>query len=109
MPAAGSATTLWVLPHYEREGHMVNLLAAMLVQAEPVAAGDPLLGIGLGIGLALLGAGLGLGWIGSQTAQAIARQPAAADSIRATSLLIAFLMEGATIIAIIMTFVAKIA
>lgn len=91
---------------------MINLLAAMLVQSQPAAQapGEALavVGVGLGIGLALLGAGLGLGWIGSQTAQAIARQPAAANDIRGTSLLIAFLMEGATIIAIIMSLVAKI-
>jgi F-type H+-transporting ATPase subunit c len=88
---------------------MLNMLAAMRVQAEPAgAAVNEVLGVGLGIGLALLGAGLGLGWIGSQTAQAIARQPAAANDIRGTSLLIAFLMEGATIIAIIMSLVAKL-
>ncbi|MGD2135969.1 MAG: hypothetical protein PVF27_07410 [Gemmatimonadales bacterium] len=88
-----------------------NMLAALALQAEPAteaAAGNPMLGVGIGIGLALLGAGLGLGWIGSQTAQAIARQPEAANEIRGTPMLIAFLMEGATIIAIIMTFVAKI-
>lgn len=91
---------------------MTNMLAAMLVQTDAAtAAADgsmAVIGVGLGIGLALLGAGLGLGWIGSQTAQAIARQPAAANDIRGTSLLIAFLMEGATIIAIIMSLVAKI-
>jgi F-type H+-transporting ATPase subunit c len=90
---------------------LTNMLAAMLIQGEPAAAagsGMAVVGVGLGIGLALLGAGLGLGWIGSQTAQAIARQPAAANDIRGTSLLIAFLMEGATIIAIIMSLVAKI-
>jgi len=87
-----------------------NLLAALALQGEPVAAAtDPMLGVGIGIGLALVGAGIGLGLIGSHTAQAIARQPEAAADIRATPLLIAFLMEGATIIAIIMTFVAKIA
>jgi F-type H+-transporting ATPase subunit c len=91
---------------------LINMLAATLVQTQEAAqAGSDALavvGSGLGIGLALLGAGLGLGWIGSQTAQAIARQPAAANDIRGTSLLIAFLMEGATIIAIIMALVAKI-
>jgi F-type H+-transporting ATPase subunit c len=88
---------------------LTNMLAAMLLQAEPVVTvSNTSVGAGLGIGLALLGAGLGLGWIGSQTAQAIARQPEAANDIRGTSLLIAFLMEGATIIAIIMAFVAKV-
>jgi F-type H+-transporting ATPase subunit c len=69
---------------------------------------NAVLGVGIGIGLALVGAGLGLGRIGGQAAEAIARQPEAADAIRATSLLIAFLMEGATIIAVIMALVAKL-
>jgi F-type H+-transporting ATPase subunit c len=88
---------------------LTNMLAMLVQGAEPVVTvSNTSVGAGLGIGLALLGAGLGLGWIGSQTAQAIARQPEAANDIRGTSLLIAFLMEGATIIAIIMAFVAKV-
>lgn len=66
------------------------------------------LGAGIGMGLALVGAGLGLGRIGGQAAEAIARQPEAANDIRGTALFIAFLMEGATIIAVIMALVASI-
>jgi F0F1-type ATP synthase membrane subunit c/vacuolar-type H+-ATPase subunit K len=44
----------------------------------------------------------GLGWLWW------VRVPEAANDIRGTSLLIAFLMEGATIIAVIMALVAKI-
>jgi F-type H+-transporting ATPase subunit c len=66
------------------------------------------LGVALGIGMVLIGAGVGLGKIGGQAAEAIARQPEAAGDIRGTALLIAFLMEGATIIAVIMALVAKI-
>jgi len=72
------------------------------------ATSDSTLGVGIGIGLALVGAGIGLGRIGGEAAQAIARQPEAANDIRGTSLLIAFLMEGATIIAVIMALVAKL-
>ena len=60
------------------------------------------------LGLALIGAGLGLGRIGGQAAEAIARQPEAANDIRGTALFIAFLMEGATIIAVIMSLAAKL-
>jgi len=70
--------------------------------------GYVVLGVGLGIGLALVGAGLGLGRIGGQAAEAIARQPEAANDIRGTALFIAFLMEGATIIAVIMSLAAKL-
>ena len=59
------------------------------------------LGAGIGIGLAILGAGLGLGRIGGQTAEAIARQPEAGAEIRGAALIIAVLLEGATIIALV--------
>ena len=88
---------------------LFNLLA--VIQAEPAAAAVPdypVLGVGIGIGLSLIGAGLGLGRIGGQAAEAIARQPEATADIRGTALLVAFLMEGATIIAVIMSLVAKL-
>ncbi|MEE8193055.1 MAG: ATP synthase F0 subunit C [Gemmatimonadales bacterium] len=87
--------------------NILPLLAVVQDSAQSAAA-DSTLGVGIGIGLALVGAGLGLGRIGGEAAQAIARQPEAANDIRGTALLIAFLMEGATIIAVIMALVAKI-
>jgi F-type H+-transporting ATPase subunit c len=80
-------------------------LAAQVAAAKGTNA---VLGVGIGIGLALVGAGLGLGRIGGQAAEAIARQPEAAGDIRGTALFIAFLMEGATIIAVIMALAAKL-
>ncbi len=89
---------------------LTNILPLLTVVQDSAqsAAADSTLGVGIGIGLALVGAGLGLGRIGGEAAQAIARQPEAANDIRGTALLIAFLMEGATIIAVIMALVAKI-
>ena len=75
---------------------------------EAAKGGIAVVGVGIGIGLALVGAGLGLGRIGGQAAEAIARQPEAVNDIRGTALFIAFLMEGATIIAVIMSLVAKL-
>ena len=62
----------------------------------------------LGIGLAILGAGLGLGRIGGQTAEAIARQPEAGAEIRGAALIIAVLLEGATIIALVFGLLFKL-
>lgn len=89
---------------------LFHLLAVVQEAAEPAAGviDFTVLGVGIGIGLALIGAGIGLGRIGGQAAEAIARQPEAAADIRGTALLVAFLMEGATIIAVIMSLVAKI-
>ena len=91
---------------------LLNILAALqdpsfVVTVDAAKEGYVVLGVGLGIGLALIGAGLGLGRIGGQAAEAIARQPEAANDIRGTALFIAFLMEGTTIIAVIMSLAAK--
>ena len=89
---------------------MLMLLAAVQEAAEAATGAMDLstFGVAIGIGMVLIGAGVGLGRIGGQAAEAIARQPEAAGDIRGTALLIAFLMEGATIIAVIMALVAKI-
>lgn len=70
---------------------------------------NALLGAGIGIGLAIIGAGIGLGRIGGQTAEAIARQPEAEGAIRGATLLIAILLEGATIIALVFALLFKLA
>jgi len=67
-----------------------------------------LLGAAIGIGLAIIGAGIGLGRIGGQAAEAIARQPEAAGEIRGAALLIAVLLEGATIIALVFALLFKL-
>lgn len=67
-----------------------------------------LFGAAIGIGLAIIGAGLGLGRIGGPAAEAIARQPEAAGEIRGAALLIAVLLEGATIIALVFALLFKL-
>lgn len=67
-----------------------------------------LLGAALAIGMAIIGAGIGLGRIGGQAAEAIARQPEAAGEIRGAALLIAVLLEGATIIALVFALLFKL-
>ncbi|MEM6561216.1 MAG: ATP synthase F0 subunit C [Planctomycetota bacterium] len=59
------------------------------------------LGKGVGLGLAIMGAGRGIGAIGSHTVDAIARQPEAAGPIGQNGLILAALIEGATLFAII--------
>jgi len=67
-----------------------------------------LFGAAIGIGLAIIGAGLGLGRIGGQAAEAIARQPEAAGEIRGAAIVIAVLLEGATIIALVFALLFKL-
>ena len=87
---------------------MLNMLA--LLQEATTAAGADygLMGAGFAIGLAIIGAGIGLGRIGGQVAESIARQPEAAGDIRGAGLLIAVLLEGATIIALVFALLFKL-
>jgi F-type H+-transporting ATPase subunit c len=58
----------------------------------------------LGMGLAVIGAGIGIGQIGGKAMEAIARQPEAVGDIRANMILTAALVEGAALIAIVVSF-----
>ncbi len=61
----------------------------------------------IGAGLAVIGAGLGIGNIGAKAMEAIARQPEAVGDIRSNMILMAALIEGATLIMIILAFFVK--
>ena len=60
-----------------------------------------IMGAGIGAGLAAIGAGIGIGKIGGSAMEAIARQPEAAGDIRMNMIIIAALVEGVALIAII--------
>ena len=59
------------------------------------------LGLSIGAGLATIGAALGIGRIGSSAMEAIARQPEAVDTIRTNMIVIAALVEGVALFAVI--------
>ena len=61
----------------------------------------------IGAGIAALGAGIGVGLIGSRAMDAIARQPEAAGKIQINMILAAALIEGATLFAVAVGFLAK--
>ena len=75
------------------------LLSTLLQAAE--AASLTGFGAALGAGLAVIGAGIGIGKIGGSAMEAIARQPEAAGDIRMNMIIIAALVEGVALIAII--------
>jgi len=92
---------------------LLNLVqdASNVVGADIVAAAkntNALLGAGIAMGLAVVGAGIGLGRIGGQATEAIARQPEAAGEIRGAAILIAVLLEGVTIIALVFALLFKL-
>ena len=81
------------------------LLSTLLLQA---AAGASLgkLGAAIGAAVAGIGAAWGIGKIGSSAMEAIARQPEAAGDIRMSMIIIAALMEGVALFAIVVCFLA---
>ena len=60
----------------------------------------------LGAGIAAIGAGIGIGKIGASAMEAIARQPEAAGDIRSSMIVIAALVEGVALFAVIVCVLA---
>ena len=60
---------------------------------------------GLGIGLGLIGAGIGFGRIGSSALDAMARQPEVAPRVLTGMLIIAAMLEGLGLAAVVLAFV----
>ena len=58
----------------------------------------------IGAALAVIGAGSGVGYIGGKAMEGISRQPEAMGDIRANMLIMAALIEGIALIAIILSF-----
>lgn len=66
-----------------------------------------LLGAGIGIGLSVIGAGIGIGQIGNGATQGIARQPEAAATIQTAAIILAALIEGVALFALVITILYK--
>ncbi len=62
-----------------------------------------LLGAAIGAGLASIGAGIGIGRIGGQASEAIARQPEAGAEIRGQAIVLAALIEGVALFAVVVS------
>jgi F-type H+-transporting ATPase subunit c len=82
------------------------MLGTILLQATAMSAGIGKLGATIGAGLAVIGAGIGIGRIGGSAMESMARQPSAAGDIRTSMLIIAALVEAASLFAIVVCFLA---
>ena len=73
-----------------------------------ILAAEALVGLGASIGAAIaaIGAGIGIGKIGGSAMEAIARQPEAAGDIRSNMIVIAALIEGVALSAVIVCILA---
>ena len=60
-------------------------------------------GAAIGAGIVAVGAGMGIGRIGATANEGIARQPEAAGDIRGGSIILAALIEGVSLFAVVVT------
>jgi F-type H+-transporting ATPase subunit c len=86
----------------------------LLVTASPAFAQDNTpqsaflsgrgIGAGLGMALTIIGAGWGLGRIGAAALESMARQPEVAPRIQTAMIIIAAMLEGATLASVILCY-----
>ena len=81
---------------------MLSMILAAIDTIQPLAG----MGAAIGAGLAAIGAGIGIGKIGCSAMEAIARQPEAAGDIRSNMIVIAALIEGVALFAVIVSALA---
>lgn len=63
--------------------------------------GAAYLGAAIGAGLVIMGGAAGIGRIGSSATESMARQPEASGSINGAALILAAMIEGATLFAVV--------
>ena len=80
------------------------LITLLLQVAAELSLGK--MGAAIGAGLAAIGAGIGIGKIGGSAMEAIARQPEASNDIRTNMIIIAALVEGVALFAVVVCFLA---
>lgn len=78
------------------------MLGMILAAAEALAV----VGACVGAAIAAIAAGIGIGRIGSSAMEAIARQPESAGDIRSNMIVIAALVEGVSLFAVIVCILA---
>ncbi len=92
--------------HKERKKDMI---IPVLEVAQDAAAQLGKMGAGIGAGIVAIGAGLGIGRIGAAANEGIARQPEASAEIRGGSIILAALIEGVALFAVVVTLLIAIA
>ena len=88
---------------------VVFLVSALPAFAQATPTSSTLSGsgvaAGLGMGLTIIGAGIGFGRIGGSALEGMARQPEVAPRIQTAMLIIAAMLEGATLAAVVLSYV----
>jgi F-type H+-transporting ATPase subunit c len=79
----------------------MEILSVLLQAAPEAVSGLAKAGGAIGAGIAAIAAGIGVGNIGKSALESIARQPEAANDIRANMILAAALVEGVALFGVI--------
>jgi F-type H+-transporting ATPase subunit c len=66
--------------------------------------GLAMLGKAVGAGITVIGAGIGIGRIGGNMTESMARQPEIAGNIQTAAIILAALIEGAALFALVIAF-----
>ena len=82
------------------------MLSLIALQAAAGAVSLGKVGAAIGAAIAVIGAAWGIGKIGSSAMEAIARQPESAGDIRTSMIIIAALIEGSALFAIVVCLLA---
>lgn len=80
------------------------ILGMLQDQAGSAASGLANLGKGLGAGVAVIGAGIGIGQIGAGMTEGMARQPEIMGNIQTAAIILAALVEGVALFALVIAF-----
>ena len=83
------------------------LLQAAATYSVEYSGAWAMFGAAVGAGLAVIGAGIGIGRIGGSATEGMARQPEMAGRIQTAALILAALIEGATLFAIVVAFLIQ--
>jgi F-type H+-transporting ATPase subunit c len=79
----------------------MELLSILLQATVDLVAAYAKLGAAIGASLTIIGASIGIGKIGTSALESMARQPEISNDLRSTMIIIAGLIEGATLIALV--------
>lgn len=84
------------------------MIVEFMQAALDVARSGGLSGAGIGAGLAAIGSGIGIGLIGGRATEAMARQPEMAGQVQTGALILAALVEGVALFAVVIAFLIQL-
>ena len=84
---------------------MIPMLLQAAAYTKDYTAAWAMAGAAVGSGIAVVGAGIGIAGVGGKAVEAMARQPEMAGRIGTQGIIFAALVEGAALIAIVVSFI----